>query len=171
LFLLVLRLLAVYFATCALCLFLATRFVSRIRPGVALLLAFGPFLLTGKALLTAGVYAPLDIAYQGQPLASHRAEQGIGPTRSPILGDVVFQEIPWRKAVREAVKNGRLPLWNPLTRLRAISADRRGREATGACAAGPSAGRLAALVAAWRPPADPGRRFAPGMRVGSPAAV
>jgi hypothetical protein len=112
LFLLVLRLLAVYFATCALSLFLATRFVSRIRPGIAVLLALGPFLLTGKALLIAGVYAPLDIAYQGQPLASHREEQGIGPTRSPILGDVVFQEIPWRKAVREALKNGRLPLWN-----------------------------------------------------------
>ncbi len=84
--LLVLRLLSVYFAGCAVSLFLVHRFVIRIRPGVALLLAFGPFLLTGKALLTAGVYAPLDIAYQGQPLASHRDEQGIGPTRSPILG-------------------------------------------------------------------------------------
>ncbi|HEY3171068.1 MAG TPA: hypothetical protein VGK86_00680, partial [Thermoanaerobaculia bacterium] len=109
---LVFRLLAVYFAACALSLFLAHRFVSRIRPGVALLLALGPFLLTGKALLTAGVYAPLDIAYQGQPLASHREEQGIGPTRSPILGDVVSQMIPFRKAVRDAIKNGRLPLWN-----------------------------------------------------------
>ncbi len=29
-----------------------------------------------------------------------------------MLSDVVLQEIPWRKAVREAVKNGRLPLWN-----------------------------------------------------------
>jgi len=110
--LLVLRLLAVYFAACAVSLFLVHRFVIRIRPGVALLLAFGPFLLTGKALLTAGVYAPLDIAYQGQPLASHRDEQGIGPTRSPILGDVVSQMIPFRKAVRDAIKNGRLPLWN-----------------------------------------------------------
>ena len=109
---LVFRLLAVYFATCALSVFLANRFVSRIRPAVGLFLALLPFLLTGEAMLTAGVSAPLDIAYQGQPLASHREEQGIGRTRSPILGDVVFQEIPWRKAVREAVKNGRLPLWN-----------------------------------------------------------
>jgi hypothetical protein len=79
---------------------------------VSLFLALGPFLLTGRALLTAGVYAPLDIAYQGQPFASYRAEMGMGPTRSPILTDVVFQEIPWRKAAREAFKNGRLPLWN-----------------------------------------------------------
>ena len=111
-FLLVLRLLAVYFATCALAFFLANRFVSRIRPGVAVLLALGPFVLTGKAMLTAGVYAPLDIAYQAHPLASRRAEMGMETTRSPILGDVVSQFIPFRKAVRDAVKNGRLPLWN-----------------------------------------------------------
>src|SRR5688572_18302599 len=63
-------------------------------------------------MLTAGVYAPLDIAYQAQPLASLSGEMGVGTSKSPILGDVVYQEIPWRKAVREAVKNGRLPLWN-----------------------------------------------------------
>ncbi|HEV8610227.1 MAG TPA: YfhO family protein [Thermoanaerobaculia bacterium] len=111
-FLLVLRLLAVYFATCALALFLVNRFVARIRPGIALLISFGPFLLTGRAMLTAGVYAPLDIAYQAHPLAAHREEMGIKDTRSPILGDVVSQFIPFRKAVRDAIKNGRLPLWN-----------------------------------------------------------
>ena len=109
---LVVRLLAVHFATCALAIFLANRFVARVRPLVALAIALGPLLLTGKAMLTAGVYAPLDIAYQAHPLAAHREEMGIGKTRSPILGDVVFQEIPWRKAAREAMKNGRLPLWN-----------------------------------------------------------
>jgi Bacterial membrane protein YfhO len=112
LFLLVLRLLAVYFATCALAFFLVNRFVARVRPRVALLISLGPFLLTGKAMVTAGVYAPLDIAYQAHPLAAHREEMGIRDTRSPILGDVVSQFIPFRKAVRDAIKNGRLPLWN-----------------------------------------------------------
>ncbi|HEX9149511.1 MAG TPA: YfhO family protein, partial [Thermoanaerobaculia bacterium] len=111
-FLLVVRLLAVYFATCALAFFLVNRFVAKVRPGIAILLSLGPFLLTGKAMVTAGIYAPLDIAYQAHPLAAHREEMGIGRTRSPILGDVVYQEIPWRKAAREAMKNGRLPLWN-----------------------------------------------------------
>jgi hypothetical protein len=37
---------------------------------------------------------------------------GTEKTQTPLLSDVVFQEIPWRKAVRESVKNGRLPLWN-----------------------------------------------------------
>lgn len=111
-FFLVVRLLAVYFATCAVALVLAKRFVFRVPPAVALFLALSPLLITGKAMLTAGVYAPLDIAYQAPPLAYLREEMGVGVTKSPILGDVVSQEIPWRKAVREAVKNGRLPLWN-----------------------------------------------------------
>ncbi len=111
-FLLVLRLLAVYFATCGLAFFLANRYVLRVRAPIALAIALGPFLLTGKAMFTGGVYAPLDIAYQAQPLAAHREEMGIKGTKSPILGDVVTQFIPFRKAVRDAVKNGRLPLWN-----------------------------------------------------------
>jgi hypothetical protein len=111
-FLLVLRLLAVYFATAAATLWLAHRLLSPLRPRIAVLLALGPFLLVGKALLTAGVYAPIDIPYQAEPLGNLAREMGTQTTRNPALGDVVYQEIPWRKAVREAVKNGRLPTWN-----------------------------------------------------------
>jgi hypothetical protein len=111
-FLLVFRLLLVYFGACAVALFLVNRYVSPVRTGVSVFLTLVPFLITGKAMLTAGVYAPIDIAYQAHPLAGLREEMGITGTRSPILGDVVSQEIPWRKAVREAVKNGRLPVWN-----------------------------------------------------------
>jgi hypothetical protein len=110
--LLVVRLLAVYFGTAAMSLWLAHRFVSAIRLRTAVLLSLGPFLLVGKALLTAGVYAPIDIPYQADPLARLAPQLGTQVTRNPLLGDVVYQEIPWRKAVREAVKNGRLPLWN-----------------------------------------------------------
>ena len=111
-FLLVLRLLAVYFGTAAAALWLAHRFVSALKLRVAFLLAFGPFLLAGKALVTAGVYGPIDIAYGGYPMESKRGEMGIWETRTPLLSDVVHSYIPSRKAVREAVKNGRLPLWN-----------------------------------------------------------
>jgi hypothetical protein len=112
LFLIVVRLLAVYFATCALALFLAGRFVRRLSRPIVLFLVFAPGLITGRAMLTGGVFAPIDIVYQAHPLAALRQEMAFAKTKSPILGDVVFQEIPWRKAVREAVKNGRLPLWN-----------------------------------------------------------
>ncbi len=76
------------------------------------MLGLAPLLFTGEAVLTGGVYAPLEIAYQSEPLLSRSEALGIGPPRSPILGDVVSQMIPWQKAVREAVGNGRLPLWN-----------------------------------------------------------
>jgi len=110
--LLVLRLFAVYASAAALLFFLANRFIRPIRPRVALLFAAAPLLLVGKAFVTAGVYAPLDITYEVQPLAPRRAEIGIGPARTPVLVDVVNSYIPWRQAVREAIENGRLPLWN-----------------------------------------------------------
>ena len=110
--LVVLRLLAVYAATTALGLLLASRFVRPLRLRTALLLAAAPLLLTGKAFVTGGVLAPLDIQYEAPPLAAFRGELGIGPPRSPVLVDVVASYVPWRKAVREAAENGRLPLWN-----------------------------------------------------------
>ena len=111
-FLLVVRSVAIYFAICAVALFLVHRFVRRISWPIAAFVVLVPWLITGRAMLTGGVYAPIDIAYQAHPLAAIAGEVGIEKTKSPILGDVVYQEIPWRKAVRDAVKNGRLPLWN-----------------------------------------------------------
>ena len=110
--LLVLRLLAVYCGTVALALFLAHRYVRSLRPAAILFCSLAPLLFTGRALLTAGVYAPLDIVYNAEPLRSYRAEGGVGEVRQAVLGDVVYQMIPWQKAIREAVENGRLPLWN-----------------------------------------------------------
>jgi hypothetical protein len=103
---------AVYAAVCVALLWLSHRLILPIRAPVALILALAPLLLTGRALLTGGVYAPIDIPYQAPPLSVHASEQGIAGARSPALSDVAAQMIPWRKAVRDAVKNGRLPLWN-----------------------------------------------------------
>jgi hypothetical protein len=110
--LLALRLLAVYFGSAAALLWLAHRFVCRLSARVAIFAALAPLLLTGKALVTGGLYAPIDIVYQGEPFAAHRAEAGVEKTQTPLLSDVVYQGIPWRKAVREAAKSGRWPLWN-----------------------------------------------------------
>jgi membrane protein YfhO len=110
--LLALRLVAVYFGSAAVVLWLAHRFVRRLSAAVAIFAALAPLLLTGKALVTGGLYAPIDIVYQGEPFAAHRAEAGIEKTQTPLLSDVVYQGIPWRKAVREAAKSGRWPLWN-----------------------------------------------------------
>jgi len=112
-FLVVLRTLAAYGAASAAAMALAARFVLPVRIKAALLLAAAPLIFTGEAMVTGGVYAPLDIAFHAPPLAAHRAEAGIGPTRNPLIVDVVSQMIPWRKVVRETLGQGRLPLWNP----------------------------------------------------------
>lgn len=111
-FLIVLRSLLVYGGTAAVFLVFVDRFVTPLRRRMAILLACAPALFVGKALLTGGVYAPLDHAYYFPPLAAHGSELGVVGVRTPFLGDVVASYLPGLKAVRESVKNGRLPLWN-----------------------------------------------------------
>ena len=108
----VLRSLAVYGGTVAGLLYVSHRLVVPIRLRAALVLAAAPLLFTGKAMLTGGVFAPLDIAYQAEPLRALGPETGMDQTANPLLGDVASQMLPWRQAVREAIAAGRLPLWN-----------------------------------------------------------
>jgi hypothetical protein len=110
--LLILRSVAVYGATAASLLWAAGRLVSPIPRRIALALALAPWLFTGRATLTGGIYAPIDILYQAHPYAALREEMGIRGN-APGLTDVVYQEIPWREAARRAISEGRLPLWNP----------------------------------------------------------
>jgi hypothetical protein len=110
--LLVLRLLAVYFGTAAVALWLARRFVSPVPGRVALFLALAPLLFSGPALLTARIHAPADILYQSPPFSWRGPDLGIAATHTPALSDVAYQVLPWKKAAREAIRQGRLPLWN-----------------------------------------------------------
>ncbi|HEV7517562.1 MAG TPA: YfhO family protein [Thermoanaerobaculia bacterium] len=110
--LLVLRLLAVYLGTAAVAIWLARRFVLPIPGRVALFLALAPLLLTGRALVGAHLYAPADILYQSPPFSWRAPDFRIGTTQNPSLGDVAYQSIAWKKATREAIRSGRLPLWN-----------------------------------------------------------
>jgi hypothetical protein len=109
---LTLRLLAVYFGTAVLCIVLLRRWIAAVSLPAAAFLAVAPFVLVGRAMLTASVYAPLEIAYQTPPLASSAALYGMTRPSTPALGDVTSNALPMRKAVREAVKHGRVPLWN-----------------------------------------------------------
>ncbi|HKO59407.1 MAG TPA: hypothetical protein VJ276_26300, partial [Thermoanaerobaculia bacterium] len=90
----------------------ATVALLRLRPLVAAALVLLPLLVTGRAILTGNVYAPVDIAMTAEPLASIAAEVGIASVANPGLSDVYAQFIPWRDAVRFAVRHGQWPLWN-----------------------------------------------------------
>jgi hypothetical protein len=102
-----------YAAFAAALLALAHRMVLRFTWRVALALALLPLCFTGRALLSGQVYAPVDLAYSTDPLLPHAAQYGVKPAGRGILIDVSFQMIPWRQAVRYAVRQGEWPLWNP----------------------------------------------------------
>jgi hypothetical protein len=81
--------------------------------GAALVLFLIPFAFVGKALLTGGVYAPVDHPYQTVPLSWMREAYGIGEAHNGALSDIYSQLIPWRKAVQWSLAHGEWPLWNP----------------------------------------------------------
>src|SRR4051812_16289999 len=105
--LLVLRLLAVYLGTAAAGIWLARRFVFPIPGRVALFLALAPLLLSGRAPLPARIHAPADILYQSSPYSWRGPDLGIVQTHTPALSDVAYQVLPWKKAAREAIRQGR----------------------------------------------------------------
>src|SRR5436190_1998864 len=72
-----------------------------------------PFCFTGRALLTGKVYAPIDVGYLFEPLASLASKVGVEHVANPALSDVYAQFLPWNAALRWAVEHRQWPLWNP----------------------------------------------------------
>jgi len=105
--------LLVYTAAGALLLWLVHRFLRPLTRGAAAFLFFLPFLFVGEALVTGRVYAPIDKTYLDIPLSEVKGEYGIGAPHNPATADIFSQMIPWRHVVRESVKRGEWPLWNP----------------------------------------------------------
>lgn len=104
---------ALYAAFAATLLALSHRLVMRIGRRAAWALVLLPLCLPGRALLTGQVYAPIDLAYSGEPFAPYAAQYGIGREHHGIFTDLYTAVIPWRQAVRYAVRQGEWPLWNP----------------------------------------------------------
>lgn len=102
-----------YLATAVLVLWLSGRFVRPLSRLVAWILLLLPLLFTGRALLTGGIYAPIDLPFGRQPLTALAAEQGIEGFHSPIHADLAYMIIPYHEAVRHALRAGSWPLWNP----------------------------------------------------------
>ncbi|HVR42180.1 MAG TPA: YfhO family protein [Thermoanaerobaculia bacterium] len=102
-----------YAAASAGCLWIAHRLLVPLGRRTAILLALLPLLLTGPALLTGSVYAPVDLPYMASPLREERPEYGIDRIHNGTLSDLYTQIIPWKKAAREAWLGGEWPLWNP----------------------------------------------------------
>jgi hypothetical protein len=88
------------------------RFVTLSRPASAALMLL-PLCLTGRALVTGRVYAPIDVAYHFDPMASMATRVGIDRIANPLPSDVAVQFVPWNAAVRWSIAHRQWPLWNP----------------------------------------------------------
>jgi 2-polyprenyl-3-methyl-5-hydroxy-6-metoxy-1,4-benzoquinol methylase len=104
---------AFYAAFAGVSLLLAHRLVVRLSWRAGLVLALLPLCFTGRALLTGQVYAPIELAYDSDPLQPYAEQYGVGRDRPGIFTDVFSAILPWRQAVRYAVRQGEWPLWNP----------------------------------------------------------
>ena len=88
------------------------RLVTPLSRRAMVVLALLPLCLTGRALLTGRIYAPIDIAYTNEPLASLAEESGVTRVLNPAASDVFAQFLPWHAAMRDSVRHGQWPLWN-----------------------------------------------------------
>ena len=88
------------------------RFVTISRPASIVLILL-PLCLTGRALLTGRVYAPIDLNYHFEPLASMAMRVGIDRIANPLPSDVAVQFLPWNAALRWSIAHRQWPLWNP----------------------------------------------------------
>src|SRR5213083_1069545 len=93
-------------------LWLSDRFITPITRRDALILFLLPMVFTGRALLTGGVYAPVDLPYITEPLRDMRGPLGVPRPHNGILSDLYAQMIPWRKAVQFALAHHQWPVWN-----------------------------------------------------------
>lgn len=101
-----------YFLSAIGTLILVRRFVTLSRSASAALILL-PLCLTGRALVTGRVYAPIDIAYHFDPLASMATRAGIDRVANPLPSDVTAQFLPWNAALRWSIAHHQWPLWNP----------------------------------------------------------
>ncbi|MEO1086113.1 MAG: hypothetical protein AAFY88_17880, partial [Acidobacteriota bacterium] len=111
-----LRLVLVYAAACGPLLWLFHRVLGRIRAPAAAVLLLLPLVSTGAAFWQGGFYGALNLSYNTAPLLPD-AEQlpRHGDYRNGPLADQIYQVVPWRKAIRELVKNGHWPFINRFT--------------------------------------------------------
>ena len=102
-----------YLIAACLLLWISHRALMPLSRTAAIVLLLLPLCITGKALLTGGVFGPVDLPYFTEPLRDMRVPLGVDKPHNGMLSDLYAQMIPWRKAVQFALAHRQWPLWNP----------------------------------------------------------
>ncbi len=74
---------------------------------VLAILFFWPVTLGGKTML------PADNVFAWEPWESHAQEVGITTPHNSLLSDLYLQNYAWKRFIRQSLRAGELPLWNP----------------------------------------------------------
>jgi hypothetical protein len=92
-----------------------TRSSKRLADLGAILLLLGlPLCLFGTVTLGSKTLLPVDNLYQWEPYRSFAGQQGVlVPPHNALLGDLVLQNLAWKRMVVQSLQAGELPLWNP----------------------------------------------------------
>src|SRR5687768_6323567 len=104
---------ALYAATAILLLGLVHRFVRPLSWAAALMLFVLPLAITGPAVVTGGVYGPVDYPYATEPLSALKPLYGIGRPHNAAATDVYGTMFPFRRTLQASLERGEWPLWNP----------------------------------------------------------
>ncbi|MBI2941105.1 MAG: hypothetical protein HYY04_11775, partial [Chloroflexi bacterium] len=84
------------------------RLVPDLAVCLALLLAAALFY--ADVLLTDAVLLPADNLFRAEPW---RHAAGALVPHNDLIGDQVYQNLPWKTFARDEIRAGRIPLWNP----------------------------------------------------------
>ena len=104
-------LLLLYLATAAGVLFLVHRFVCPLSRAAAIVLIALPLAITGTAVITGGVYGPIDHLYQYEPLSALAPQFGMTGARNASAVDIWTEFFPWRLELKQSLARGEWPLW------------------------------------------------------------
>lgn len=103
---------AILYIVCAAAVCIVIARVTHLPATTAAALILTPLLVTGGALFTGRVYAPVALAYINGPLAPMAERAGVQSVANPAASDVYAQFLPWHEAVRDAVSHHQWPLWD-----------------------------------------------------------
>ncbi|MEA3407130.1 MAG: oligosaccharide flippase family protein [Chloroflexota bacterium] len=71
------------------------------------ILFFWPVTLGGKTIL------PADNAFAWEPWKSYAEEAGVATPHNGLLSDLYLENYAWKRFIRQSLRAGELPLWNP----------------------------------------------------------
>lgn len=79
----------------------------------ALLLLLIPFLWFAPVLTGQRTLLPADNLYAWEPWRSFAAQMGVDIPHNELLSDLILENYPWKRFVRESLGARQIPLWNP----------------------------------------------------------